>query len=95
MKCLSMSIHPDRFSVPAQLLSHVQLFPWTITHQALLSMEEHWSGLPHPPPGDHPTPGIESVSPVAPALAGSFFTTEPPGQPGESREEAKNILIFL
>ena len=43
----------------------VQLFttPWTVAHQALLSMgfsrQEYWSGLPFPPPGDLPDPGIE------------------------------------
>ena len=36
------------------------------------------SGLPFPPPGDLPDPGIEFVSL---ALAGGFFTTEPPGKP--------------
>ena len=40
--------------------------------QAPLPMEfsgqEYWSGLPFPAPGDLPNPGIESVSPVAPAL---------------------------
>ena len=36
------------------------------------------SGLPFPPPGDLPGPGIELGSPV---LAGGFFTTEPPGKP--------------
>ena len=40
--------------------------------------EEYWSGLPFPSPGDLPDPGIETVSA---ALAGGFFTTEPPGQP--------------
>ena len=35
--------------------------------------------LPFPPPGDLPNPGIEPASPVAPALAGRFFITEPPG----------------
>ena len=56
--------------------------PWTAGHQAPLSMgfprQEYWSGLPFPPPGDLPDPGIELVSP---ALAGGFFTTEPPGKP--------------
>ena len=51
--------------------------------QAPLSMEffrqEYWSGLPFPPPGDLPDPGIEPVSPSASELAGGFFTTEPPG----------------
>ena len=34
--------------------------------------QEYWSGLPFPPPGDLPDPGIEPASPV---LAGVFFTT--------------------
>ena len=38
--------------------------------------QEHWSGLPFPFPGDLPNPGIE---PTSPAMAGRFFTTEPPG----------------
>ena len=39
------------------------LTPWTVAHQAPLSMgfprQEYWSGLPFPPPGDLPDPGIE------------------------------------
>ena len=42
------------------------------------SRQEYWSGLPFPSPGDLPDPGIELESP---ALAGRFFTTEPPGSP--------------
>ena len=46
--------------------------------QAPLSMgfsrEEYWSGLPCPPPGNLPEPGIKLMSPVAHALAGKFFT---------------------
>ena len=34
-----------------------------------------------PIPGDLPDPGIEPMSPAPPALAGGFFTTEPPGKP--------------
>ena len=56
-------------------LSCIQLFETPWTHQAPLSMgfsrQEYWSGLPFPPPGDFPDPGIE---PVSPALAGGFFT---------------------
>ena len=37
------------------------------------SKQEYWSGLPCPPPGDLPYPGIEPVSPVS---AGKFITTE-------------------
>ena len=56
--------------------SCVQLFatPWTVAHQAPLSVGlprwEYWSGLPFPPLGDLPRPGIEPKSPV---LAGGFF----------------------
>ena len=53
--------------------------PWTVAHQALLSMgvsrQEHWSGLPCPLPGDLPNPGIEPASLKSPALAGGFFNT--------------------
>ena len=54
--------------------SCIQLFDtlWTVAHQAPLSMgfsrQECWSGLPCPPPGDLPDPGIEPMSPEAPAL---------------------------
>ena len=57
-----------------RLYSCVQLFatPWTVAHQAPLSMEfsrqEYWSGLPFPSPGNLPIPGIEPVSLVSPAL---------------------------
>ena len=69
------------------VLSHVQLFatPWTAARHAPLAMEfsrqEYWRELPFPPPGDLPNPGIKPMSPAAPALAGGFFTTEPPGKP--------------
>ena len=65
-------------------LSGVQLFatPWTGARQVPLSMgfsrQEYWSGLPFPPPGDLPDPGIGLASP---ALAGRFLTIEPPGKP--------------
>ena len=45
--------------------SHAWLFatPWTLAHQASLSMgfprQEYWNGLPFPPPGDLPNPEIE------------------------------------
>ena len=63
-----------------QSQSHVQLLvaPWTIAHQAPLSMgffrQEYWSGLPFPPPGDLPDPGIEPSSLMSTVLAGGFFT---------------------
>ena len=65
------------YCVYAKLLSHVRLFgtPWTVARQAPLSMgfsrQEYWSGLPCPPPGDFPDPGVE---PTSPALVGGLFT---------------------
>ena len=67
------------------IVSDLFVTPWTIAHQAPLSMEfcrqEYWSGLSFPPPGDLPNPRIKPTSPASPALAGGFFTTEPPGKP--------------
>ena len=55
-------------------LSPVRLFatPWTAACQASLSMgfsrQEYWRGLPCPPPGNLPHPGMEPRSPASPAL---------------------------
>ena len=68
-------------------LSRVRLFatPWTVAHQAPLSMrfsrQEYWSGSPFPTPGDLPDPGIE---PRSPALQADALSSEPPGKPLES-----------
>ena len=54
---------------------------WTIARQAPLSMgfsrQEYWSGLPFPPTGDLPNPGIK---PVSLRQAGSL-PLAPPGKP--------------
>ena len=71
----------------AELLRCVRLFatPRTVASQAPLSMgfsrQKYRSGLPCPPPGDLSDPGIK---PKSPALAGKFFTAEPPGKPPSS-----------
>ena len=79
MLMLSHSVMSDSF-----------VTPWTVAHRAPLSMgfprQEYWSGLPCPPSGELPNPGVE---PTSPALARGFFTTEPPGKhpaPLESRK---------
>ena len=60
---------------------HVHFFvtPWTVAHQFPLSVgfprQEYWSGLPCPPPGDLPNPGIELASLMSPPLTDRFFTT--------------------
>ena len=87
-------------------VSRVQLFmaPWSVAHQAPLSMgfsrQECWSGLPFPSPGDLSDPGFEHRSP---ALQANDLTSEPPGkkcftqgllglQPGRQVQEAlKNL----
>ena len=55
--------------------------PWTLAHQALLSMEffrqEYWSGLPFPSPRDLPDPGIKPRSPTLPA---DSLLSEPSGK---------------
>ena len=59
--------------------------PWTVAHKAILLMEfsrrEYWSGLPFPPPGGLPDPGIKPASLEPPELAGGFFTTKLSGKP--------------
>ena len=69
------------------MFNHVQLFatPWTVACQVPLSLgfprQEYWSRLPFPPPKDFFTQGSEPESLASPALAGRFFTIEPPGKP--------------
>ena len=69
------------FFSEVKVLSRVRLFatPWSIAHQAPLSMgfsrQEYWSGLPFPSPGNLPNSGIE---PRSPALQADALTSEPP-----------------
>ena len=55
--------------------------PWTVAHQAPLSMEffrqECWIGLSFPTPRDLPDPGNKPASLVSPALTGGFCTIVP------------------
>ena len=81
---LSVTFH-SHLLFSHQVVSDSFETPQTVSQQAPLSMEkarqEYWSGLPFISPGDLPEPGIELVSLVPPALAGGFFTTEPPEKP--------------
>ena len=58
---------------------------WTVTCQVPLSMgffwQEQWSGLPFPPPGDLPDPGIEPESPESPELQADSLPLELSGKP--------------
>ena len=77
--------------------SCVQLFvtPWTVGHQAPLSMEfsrqEYWSGLPFPSPGDLPDPEIEPIFPEAPALQADSLLLSQQG----SSLKARDCQIFF
>ena len=66
---------------------HAQLCPtlchlWAVANHNSpsigFSRQEYWSGLPFPPPGDLPYPGIEPESPMSPALTGRFLVAESP-----------------
>ena len=76
----------------AKVLSDVQLFvmPWTVAHQAPLSMEilqkECWNRLPCPPPGDLLNPGIK---PRSPTLQADSLPFEPPG-----KSCRRNVIFF-
>ena len=76
--------------------SHVQLFVtlWTVAFQIPLSMgfsrQEYCSGLPCPPLGDLPDPGIEPMSLTSPALQAGSLPIAPPGKPRKAQ-----ILQFV
>ena len=68
-------------------VSHVQLCTtlWTAACQPPLSKgfskQEYWSGLPCPPSGNRPNPGIEPVSLMSPALAAGSLPLAPRENP--------------
>ena len=99
-KTSSLSSHLSGAHVHAKLLqSWVQLFvtPWTEACQAPLSMgfsrQQYWSGLPCPPPGELPDPGIKPTSLKSPALADGFFITSTPGKPNLCVNVLQNLCI--
>ena len=82
-------------------LSHVWLFAvlCTVAHQAPLSIrfsrQKYWSGLPCPPSGDLPDPGIEPVSLVYPALPVGSFPTEPSGKSFGHFSRFETVTVWL
>ena len=69
---------------------HLTLYhPWTVAHQAPLSMgfsrQEYWSGLPFPSPGDLLNPGLGLGLGLdrtqSPALQTVSLSSEPPEKP--------------
>ena len=78
-------------------ISRVQLFAalWTVAHQAPLTMgfsrQEYWSGMPCPPPRDHPNPGIKPVFLMSSAWQVGSLPQVPPGKP-KGRDLANLML---
>ena len=68
--------------------------PWTVAHQAPLSMgslrQENWSGLQCPPPGDHPNPGID---PGLLHCRQILLPSEPPGKPRQKAGQNNRTLV--
>ena len=77
----------------AQSLSDYFAIPWTVAHQAPLSMgfsgQEYWSGFPFPPPGDLPNPGIK---PRSPTLQADSLPGEPQGNPQNTGVGSLSLL---
>ena len=82
--CLTLLYNRCEHNCKSTMCSDAQLCPtlcnpWTIEHQAPLSMgfsqQEQWNMVPFPPPGDLPNPRIKTTSLTSPTLAGRFFTT--------------------
>ena len=94
LRLLPESLHGWGRSGPVVVVELLRLWqtlaiPWTVAHQAPLSMgfsrQEYWSGLPCASPGDPPYP-----------LAGGFFTTESPGKAeGPARSKVFYLFIFV
>ena len=82
------------------LLSHCHVrcsvTPWTVAHQAPLSMgvsrQESWSGLPCPPPRDLPDLGIK---PRSPTLQADSLQSEPPGKPKNTGMGSLTLLYGI
>ena len=80
MSLLSQVTHLYRSSPGPALCDPRGLQPLRLLCPWGYSRQEHWGGLPCPPPGDLPDPGIDPLSVASPALAGGFFTSAPPGE---------------
>ena len=79
-----------------QKLAHQRVTLWTVAHQAPVSMkffkQEYWSGLPSPPPGDLPDPGIELSSLVSPALQTDSLPLSHRGSPRHQPDFSSNPI---
>ena len=83
--CLTINCLPNWSESVSGSVSDSFLTPWTLAHQAPLTMgfprEEYWSGWPFSSPGDHPYPGTEPRSSAGQADSSQ---SEPSGKPNWS-----------
>ena len=80
------------------VVSNSFVISWTVDFQAPLSLgfprREYWGGLPFPPPGNLPSPGIEPTSLASPVLAGGFFTTGTTWEAHGCLAVGKNVVYW-
>ena len=101
----SLSLYPCSIYTPMGGCSVTQscptVTPWTVAHQAPLSMgfsrQKYWSGLPCSPPGFLPYPGIEPMSPIAPAVQVDSLPLSHQGSPSKHAymDICTHICIFI
>ena len=76
---VSYALQPHGLTVAARLLC-----PWEFSRQ------EYQNGLPSPPPGDLPNPGIK---PGSPTLQGDFLPAELSRKPTQKLPKVKSSLV--
>ena len=59
----------------------LSLSPMQASLSIQFSRQEYWSGVPFPPPGDLPNPGIKPACLESPTLLGDSLPPEAPGKP--------------
>ena len=68
-------------SVMSDSLRPHRLYPARLLCLSEFPRQEYWNGLPLPPPGYLPNPGIKLASPVSPALQMDTLPVSLPGSP--------------
>ena len=81
--CCSVAKSCPAFCDPMDCMQHTRFLSMGFPKQ------EYWNWLLSPPPGDIPDPWMEFMYP---ALAGGFFTAEPPGKPLSSLKISQSYL---
>ena len=79
--CVCVCVQTRACTLSHSDMSNTFVTLWTIAYYTPLSIEfsrpEYWSGVPCPPPGDLPNPGIKAPSPVSPAVQADSSPAEP------------------